>query len=217
MKRLYFLIIAWALASLAGVVQAEQQDPHTLIASSIERITQRIDAERERIKADPDYAREMVDEELASLVDFKRITRLVMAQYFDQATKEQKYRFLEVFRSSLINTYSSGLTLYEGQQITVLPAAEGDVSDNRAAVRTEIATNAGKVIPVSFSLYRGRSGQWMVENVIVNGLNLGKTFRSQFDQSVQQYEGDLDQVIANWSSSIDLGTEEESAEAPAGA
>ena len=217
MKQRYFLVITWVLMSLVGVAQAEQQDPHALITSSIERITQRIDAEREKIKADPEYARAMVDEELASLVDFKRITRLVMARHFSEASKEQKYRFLDVFRSSLINTYSSGLTLYEGQKINVLPAAEGDVEENRAAVRTEISTNAGKVIPISFSLYRNRDSQWMVENVIVNGLNLGKTFRSQFEQSVEQYEGDLDQVIANWSSAIDLGTEEESPEAPSGA
>lgn len=45
----------------------------------------------------------------------------------------------------------------------------------------------------------------MVENVIVNGLNLGKTFRSQFDQSVQQYGGDFDLVIDNWSSALDTG------------
>jgi len=217
MKRQYFLVVAWLLACLAGGVQAAEAGPHEVIAASIERITARIDAERARIKADPEYARKMVDEELSGLVDFKRITRLVMAQYFDQASKEQKYRFLDVFRNSLIGTYSSGLTLYEGQEIRVLPAAEGDVRDSRAAVRTEIATNAGKVIPVSFSLYRDRDGNWLVENVIVNGLNLGKTFRSQFDQSVQQYQGDLDKVIANWSSAIDLEGQEKAAAPASGA
>ena len=58
-------------------------------------------------------------------------------------------------------------------------------------------------------------GNWLVENVIVNGLNLGSTFRTQFEQSAQQYGGDLDQVIANWSSEIEVETAEAPAEAAA--
>ena len=45
--------------------------------------------------------------------------------------------------------------------------------------------------------------------MIVNGLNMGKTFRSQFDQSMQQYAGDFEQVIANWSSQLDVNPAEE--------
>jgi phospholipid transport system substrate-binding protein len=68
---------------------------------------------------------------------------------------------------------------------------------------------------VFFSLYQGKEGNWLVENVIVNGLNLGSTFRTQFEQSAQQYGGDLDQVIANWSSEIEVETAEGPAEAAA--
>jgi phospholipid transport system substrate-binding protein len=180
--------------------------PREVLEGAIVKMTARIDQERAKIKADPQYARQMVEQELGGLVDFKRITRLVMANHFSAATREQKYRFLSVFRDSLLSTYSAGLTLYDGQEITVLPEQSGDVSGDKARVRTEIQTSGGKVIPVFFSLYRNQQeGTWLVENVIVNGLNLGKTFRSQFDQSVQQYGGDFDLVIDNWSSALDTG------------
>lgn len=184
----------------------EEAPPRQVLEGAIVKMTARIDEEREKIKADPHYARQMVEQELGGLVDFKRITRLVMANHFSAATREQKYRFLGVFRDSLLATYSAGLTLYDGQEITVLPEQSGDVSGDKARVRTEIQTSGGKVIPVFFSLYRNQQeGTWLVENVIVNGLNLGKTFRSQFDQSVQQYGGDFDLVIDNWSSALDTG------------
>lgn len=204
-KTIVCLLALWLALPLA----AHAQDPHRMIEDAIERITVRIDKEREQIKADETYARKVVEEEIADMVDFKRITRLVMADHFATASSEQKYRFLDVFREGLMNTYSSGLTLYEGQDIRVLPAEPGDVTDSRARVRTEIRTSAGKVVPVYFSLYRNAGGDWLVENVIVNGLNMGKTFRSQFDQAVQQYAGDLDQVIANWSSQLDVSPEGE--------
>ena len=45
-----------------------------------------------------------------------------------------------------------------------------------------------------------KKAEWRVINVIINGINLGKTFRSQFVQAAQKNQGDLDQVIANWGS-----------------
>lgn len=191
-------------AVLAPLAQASASDPHSVIQVAIERMTQRIEQDRARLTAEPGYARRVVNEELDGLVDFRRITQLVMGQYFGPSSREQKIRFLEVFRASLVNTYASGLTLYEGQEVRVLPAASGDIADGRARVRTEIRTNTGSVVPVFFSLYENRDGVWMVENVIVNGLNLGRTFRTQFEQSARQRNGDLDQVIANWSADIDI-------------
>ncbi|MBF47179.1 MAG: toluene tolerance protein [Alcanivorax sp.] len=166
-------------------------------------MTSRIDAERERLEKDESYARELVREELVPLVDFKRITRMVMGEHFDQASRDQKYEFLEVFKNSLINTYASGVTLYQGQEIRVLPMREEDRKGNYARVRLEGTTNDGKVIPVFFTLFQS-DDQWKVVNVYVNGLDLRDVYRAQFAQSMQQL-GDLDKVIDSWSAeSADL-------------
>lgn len=213
MLRLMIVMLTGVL--MAFPVQASSQDPHGMLESAINRMTSRIDQERSKLEADEQYARQVVSEELEGLIDFRRITQLVMGSHFAPSTREQKLRFLEVFRNSLINTYASGLTLYQGQQVRVLPAEEGDVSQGRARVRTELRTDSGRIVPVFFSLYQNAEGNWLVENVIVNGLNLGRTFRSQFEQSAEQYGGDLDLVIANWSAEIDVETAGEPVETSA--
>lgn len=213
MLRLMIVMLTGVL--MAFPVQASSQDPHGMLESAISRMTSRIDQERSKLEADEQYARQVVSEELEGLIDFRRITQLVMGSHFAPSTREQKLRFLEVFRNSLINTYASGLTLYQGQQVRVLPAEEGDVSQGRARVRTELRTDSGRIVPVFFSLYQNAEGNWLVENVIVNGLNLGRTFRSQFEQSAEQYGGDLDLVIANWSAEIDVETAGEPVETSA--
>jgi phospholipid transport system substrate-binding protein len=202
-KRIY-PAIGLVMLMFAGLAAQAAQGPRELIQERVERLTSRIEANREKLENSETFAREVVREEIVDLVDFKRITRLVMARHFSEASREQKYRFLDVFKSSLINTYASGLTLYQGQDIRILPMEEGDLQENRARVAMEISTAEGKTIPISYSLFRNGDGEWKVQNVIVNGLNLGKTFRAQFDQSVQQYGGDLDQVIANWSTELDV-------------
>ena len=47
-----------------------------------------------------------------------------------------------------------------------------------------------------------KNGQWKVINVIINGINLGKTFRGQFTQSSLKNDGDIDKVIASWDSGV---------------
>ena len=44
-----------------------------------------------------------------------------------------------------------------------------------------------------------KDNQWKLLNVIINGVNLGNTFRSQFDQAMKK-EANLDRVIDNWAS-----------------
>ena len=167
------LALTALLLSLPLSVQAVEPEPHALIQRTVDRMTGRIEREREQLETDQDYARQVVDEELGALVDFRRITQLVMGRHFQNASLAHKKRFLATFRASLINTYATGITLYQGQQISVLPAQADDVQDGRARVRTELRTDTGEVIPVFFSLYRSRDGDWLVENVIVNGINLG--------------------------------------------
>ncbi len=197
------MMLAVLLMAAAAVQAAD--GPRALIAESVDTLTDRIENNREKLDDNEQFAREMVRNEIGELVDFKRITRLVMAAHFSEASREQKYRFLKTFRESLINTYASGVTMYQGQEIRVLPTEAGDVQQNSATVRMEIRTREGEVIPIRYSLFRNGEGEWRVQNVIVNGLNLGKTFRSQFDQAVRKYNGDIDQVIDNWSTELDVG------------
>ena len=195
------------LAGMATLAHAES-DPRQVVSDAVERMTSRIEAEREALKADPDKAKALVREELADLVDFKRITRMVMGDYFGPSSKEQKYRFLDVFKNSLINTYASGITLYDGQKIETLPMQDGDRKGDYARVRMEVKTNSGQVVPIYYTLFL-RDDQWKVINVYVNGLDLRDTFKSQFAQGMQQYN-DIDKVIDNWSADakIDAGIDE---------
>ena len=200
-----FVQSAMALILMAVAVLAQAQtDPRQVVIEAVDRMTTRIEAERDQLENNPERARELVREELVGLVDFKRITRMVMGDYFGPSSKEQKYRFLDVFKNSLIDTYASGITLYEGQQITTLPMQDGDRRGDYARVRMEIQTNTGKTIPIFYTLFQ-RDDQWKVINVYVNGLDLADTFKSQFAQGVQQY-GDIDQVIDNWTADAEIDT-----------
>jgi phospholipid transport system substrate-binding protein len=55
--------------------------------------------------------------------------------------------------------------------------------------------------PLVYSMSFTRDGSWRVTNLVINGINLGKIFRNQFTQRARKFEGNIDKVIDNWSSS----------------
>lgn len=203
MKPLWQHLVLMPLMVLGLVATAQAKQPDEVIREAVTTLTQRIEAERDRMSRDPAYTRMVVTQELEELVDFRRITRLVMGEHFDSATREQRNAFLERFRNSLVQTYAAGVTLYSGQRINVLPLAEGDLRGNRARVQMEFNTDSGRVVPISYTLFQN-DGQWRVDNVIVNGLNLGRLFRAQFEQAMAQHNGSIDRVIASWSAELEV-------------
>lgn len=110
-----------------------------------------------------------------------------------------------MFRQTLIDTYTRGLVTFDYDELRVIDDQRPQRYDDQTSVEMEIVANNGDVYPVSYSL-RLSDGDWRVVNVIVNGINLGLTFRNQFDQSMRDNNRDYDAVIRNWSP--DVGVDE---------
>ena len=136
---------------------------------------------------------------LRDRIDFAFISRNVMGSYHKKATPEQRARFAATFRSGLVETYGRGLIGYENQEIVLVKAEKVAEGQRRLTVKQEIRS-ADTVYPLEYSMARKKTGQGMVVNVVINGINLGKTFRNQFVQSAQRAGGDIEKVINGWSS-----------------
>ena len=141
---------------------------------------------------------ESLDALMRDRIDFAWIARNVMGRYSKVATAEQRARFATTFRNGLVETYGRGLIGYENQEIVLVKAGTVAEGQRKLTVKQEIRSS-DSVYPLEYSMARKKTGQWMVVNVVINGINLGKTFRNQFVQSAQRAGGDIDQVIDGWS------------------
>ena len=45
-----------------------------------------------------------------------------------------------------------------------------------------------------------KNGNWLIINIIVNGVNLGLTFRNQFQALAKEHNENIDEVIKHWTS-----------------
>ena len=192
------LVLMAVMVVLPLVVRAEVvETPYQVVQRVTDEVLKVVRSQGEQMEADPQAFNSAVNQVLEPVVAFDYIARGVMGNYAKEATPEQRQRFSEIFQADLVSTYARGLAIYSSRPISVDPAAAADKDQRRVSVIQRVKTEAGEhVLAYTMGLDRG-DNRWKLLNVVINGVNLGNTFRSQFAQSMQK-NGDLDAVIRDW-------------------
>lgn len=202
-----WLVAATMLVAMSVPFQAlaQSQSPEDMIRDNISSLMADLDGREDYYANNLNELEALVDSSLDQVADFRYIGASVMGNYFRNASPEQRSRFADVFRQTLIDTYTRGLVTFDYDELRVLDSQQAQRYEDQASVAMEVVANNGQVYPVSYSL-RLSGGEWRVVNVIVNGINLGLTFRNQFDQAMRDNNRDYDAVINGWSPEV--GVEE---------
>jgi phospholipid transport system substrate-binding protein len=192
---LFICLVAISFQVLAAPAAHEvvQQTTTTLLAD--------LKVNKEQYRTDPGAFYNALNSILGPVVDADGMSRGVMTvRYSRQASPEQMQRFQENFKRSLMQFYGNALLEYNNQDIRVLPVA-GQQDPERTAVNMEIRDGKGAVYPLSYTMV-SLDGTWKMRNVVINGINVGKLFRDQFAQAMQDNRNDLDKVIDNWTETV---------------
>ncbi len=196
-----FMLLVACWVPLAGATT--EADLTAQVRESSERMIERFENEKNLYHENPERFYRLMEESLEEIVDFRRIAARVMGRYARQATKEQRDQFVVVFKKSLFNAYAKTLVESGDFKVAVLSSSINARDDSRASVELEITSPSGSKYPITYSMYHNKQDdKWYIENVIVSGVNIGLAFRDRFDQEMSARRGNLDQVIANWTSQI---------------
>lgn len=172
-------------------------DARLVVEQTTQELLGDLAANKELYRKDPAAFYTAMNNILGDVVDADGISRSVMTvRYSRRATPEQMQRFQENFKRSLMQFYGNALLEYDNQGIRVLPDVRVQGND-RTEVRMEVTDLKGVVYPVSYTMVKV-DDQWLMRNVIINGINLGKLFRDQFSEAMQRNAQDLDRVINSW-------------------
>lgn len=205
-KKISVLMVAACLLcaplSFADETPAPAQTAHSVVELMTEKLVAMIIEHQDEFDENPEPFYQALDGLLDQAIDFKWIAYNVMGPYRKQATPDQRQRFAGKFRRDLVETYGGGLVAFGDQKIVVLPP-KGDIEGKRTVRVDQEIYGADETYPLQYTMGLKRSGEWKITNVIINGVNLGKTFRNQFLQRAQKFDGDLDRVIDDWSSSVE--------------
>jgi phospholipid transport system substrate-binding protein len=119
--------------------------------------------------------------------DFRKMSRLVLGKNWRRAKKAERTRFVKAFRQLLIRTYSNALAEAAGMVKNIKYS-----STRRNARRTTVHSkvyrqNNSAPVNIDYVMYkRKRRNKWKVYNVIVEGVSLVTTYRTEFGRDIRR-------------------------------
>lgn len=167
-------------------VRAVQSEPIDQVRKTVEKVLSIITDES---MAGPEMEAERdqkVFEVVGSRFDFREMSQRALATHWKRISGEEQDVFVNLFSRLLqntylkkINAYSDEGVLYKGQEIR----------KNKAVVETIVVKNNVE-IPLIYRLKK-KADQWLVYDVVIEGVSLVRNYRSQFKSIIsrEKYSG----------------------------
>ena len=196
--------LAFLLGILCFPINVDSaSNPHQFVDSQAQEMVSIIRNNQDLYAKDPELFKDKINVVFEPMVDFRRVGASVMGKkYYLAASASQRLKFIQSFKTSLLDTYSSTLAQWGDQKInTIFP----QVSEFKRTedVQQNLITSSN-IYPITYKVRKDKNGNWLIINIIVNGVNLGLTFRNQFQALAQEHNEDIDEIIKHWTSDADL-------------
>ena len=179
------------------------EDPYIFIDENAQNMVRVLTEDSSLFETDRMLYENKIKEIFEPMIDFRRVAASVMGKkYYLLATKEERAEFVLIFRDSLLDTYAETLAQWGDSTITTeFPKNKEELSKN-VEVKQTLDTGTSKY-PISYKLRKSKDG-WKIVNIIINGVNLGLTFRNQFQALAVSHNENISDTLRNWVS--DAGT-----------
>jgi len=163
---------------------AQELGPEELVKKITEDVLAAVKSDKQLAAGDRRKALKLAEEKILPHVDFEEATRLAVGRAWSQAKPEQKKKLTDEFRRMLVRTYSSAIGTYEGQTMKVLPVRM-KAGDTDVTVRNHYIRPGGKPVQLDYAMRKTDAG-WKIYDIVVEGVSLVLTYRSEFDAVVKQ-------------------------------
>jgi phospholipid transport system substrate-binding protein len=145
---------------------------------------------------DPDMPMELKKTSFRKLLeesfDMNTIGRFSMGRYWRVSTKQQKQEYLTLFRERVIDVYSGRFSEYKGQKFETRGFRAEGTKDT--IVHSFIVPDSGPEVQVDWRV-RYKDGSYRVVDVIVEGVSMSVTQRSDFSSVIQRGGGNVEVLI----------------------
>ena len=126
--------------------------------------------------------------------DVPSISRFVLGKYWKQASLDQKKNFIKAFRNYVVKTYSSRFNEYSGEKLKLVNY-ENEKNPKIFLVHTILERQDAPVIKVDWRIGK-KKDRFVILDIIIEGISLAITQRSEFVSVIDQNEGSIDQLIS---------------------
>jgi phospholipid transport system substrate-binding protein len=140
----------------------------------------------------------LLRQELEQRFDWPTICRSCLARHWSKLTAAQQKEFTDLFKDFLERTYLDRIEPYYNELDRIDYEGERILEVRYASVRTVVVTKQKIEHPVEYRLEKKATGDWLVYDVVIEGVSLVKNYRTQFDEIIAKssYQGLIDDLKA---------------------
>jgi phospholipid transport system substrate-binding protein len=136
------------------------------------------------------------------LFDFNLMARLSLGkEKWKPLSKSKRKEFSKLFVERLKQSYLDKLDLYTDEEVVVGEAKQ--TKKNRVEVLTFLVSKDDKK-EMTYKLYKSKKKGWLVYDVVVLGVSIVATYRSQFSGILKK--GSMEQLLERMRSTGELGS-----------
>ncbi|TNE36322.1 MAG: ABC transporter substrate-binding protein [Alphaproteobacteria bacterium] len=125
--------------------------------------------------------------------DMRLVGQFVLGRYWREASDSQKTEFQKVFRDYMVSSYSDKIGSYSGEDLKIKEAKS--LNDRESLVYALIERPNGPPIKLDWRVRKTKSGEEKVIDVIVEGISMAQTQRSEFASVIGQPGVGIDGLI----------------------
>ncbi len=141
----------------------------------------------------PEARKEEFRKLLRSSYDMRTIGRFSLGTYWKTASKAQQEEYQKLFEKKIVDVYSARFSEYKGQKLDITGArAEGE--SDAIVTSYVVPSKGGEKVQVDWRV-RNKGGSYKVIDVIVAGVSMAVTQRSDFASVIQRGGGDVNVLI----------------------
>lgn len=168
-------------------VNAAANNPYQEMQAAAEKTFNRLKAEQPKIKANPDYLKTIVKEELIPYVQVKYAGALVLGRYYKDATPAQRDAYMPAFEAYLEQAYGQALAMYNGQNYQISPEQPLGDKDNVSIRITINDTNGRPPIRLDFQWRKNsKTGEWKAYDMIAEGISMITTKQNEWAETLRR-------------------------------
>ena len=172
----FFLLSSFAFAAV--------EDPQQMVRETGDRVLAELDTRKTDLQNDPSLIYPFIETVILPLFDFRFMSQSALGRFWRDASEEQRHELTVEFRELLVRTYASALLDYTDQKVELLPVRYPPDA-TQVTIPTRLQAPGAPPIPMDYRL-RLNDENWLIYDVVIDGVSLVTNYRSQFAAEVRR-------------------------------
>ena len=181
-KIVLFILVVFIVGFLLPINSAFASPVQDQLKNTIDNILEIL--RNPALKADEkqEQRRDLLRTTIHEKFSFAKMSQLSLARHWRKRSDQEKKEFIDMFGQLLEETYIAKIESYTDEKVIYVKEF---VKKKKALIYTKIITDTIE-IPIDYRMYQTKTENWMVYDIVIEGVSLVGNYRSQFDQILQK-------------------------------